>query len=248
MASLDSTTPSAFIYRGQRNSTWTLRSTLHRTGFFSGFSNLRIYFDTVLPKVHEAIETWTGRRWDLAHPHGLAKFAAFLQHNGFPTPLLDWTRSPYIAAYFAFESVWNLEPQSDLVSIYRFSASEWHRRYHQHNNVQDLSPHVSILAPRAVGNHKLALQQGCFTWSTIPNAEEHIEANEEFPHQFLKKYEIPAAERPCVMRELSSMGITAIHMMPSVESVCRKAWEDFLISFEPFMSEANSQKPSGNSI
>jgi hypothetical protein len=238
--SLDLATPGAFIYRGQRNSAWTLKSTLHRTEIFAETSKSKPYFDVLLPRVHEAMETWTGRSWDLVH--GLAEFLAFLQHNGFPTPLLDWTRSPYIAAYFAFESIRDLVPQQDqFVAIYKFAAREWHKRYVQHDNVQNLSPHVSLLAPRMLGNPKLALQQGCFTWSTVSDVEEFIKSSEEFPRQFLTKYEFPARERPCIMRELSSMGITAIQMMPSVESVCKKAWEDFLIGFEPYVRPGSSQ-------
>jgi FRG domain len=33
---------------------------------------------------------------------GAATYMTHLRHNGFPSPLLDWSKSPHIGAYFAF--------------------------------------------------------------------------------------------------------------------------------------------------
>ncbi len=227
-AAEDLTADGAFVYRGQRDSSWVLASTLHRTTIVRSLQDIKNYADFVLPQVYEALEAWTGRKWNLKDSLELAEFLAFLQHNGFPTPLLDWTYSPYIAAYFAFESVNHFAPQTDEVAIYSFDARAWSQAYKQLYDFADLHPHVSVLRPRNVGNHKLALQQGCFTWSNVPDIEIHIRLNETDGRKFLDKFTLATTERPRVMRELSLMGISAIQLMPSVESVCKKALEDFI--------------------
>ena len=45
-----------------------------------------------------------------------------MRHLSFPTPLLDWTKNPFIAAYFAFK---NIREESDGVSIFLFDREAW---------------------------------------------------------------------------------------------------------------------------
>jgi hypothetical protein len=222
----------SYIYRGQSDSNWTLISSLVRTGMVQSLGDFQAYFNLVLPQVKEKIQAWEGRDWNLADQLGLAEFVAYLQHNGFPTPLLDWTLSPYVAAYFAFEGVDPFNAKSESVSIYCFNAGAWRNKFKQENNIAHEPSHVSLLHPRIVGNHKLALQQGCFTFSNVIDVEVHIRDCETEADHFLDKYILKADERPKVMKELSLMGISAVQLMPSIESVCKKALND-LIGLSP---------------
>lgn len=218
----------AVIYRGQRLASWGLVSSVHRTALVRSIHDLKGYADYMLPRIHDALEAWVGRSWDLKNPMGLAEFLAFIQHNGFPTPLLDWTESPYIAAYFAFEGVNHFKPQPEHVAIFAFNQSAWTSTFKQVYDFTDFTPHVSVLRPRQIGNHELAVQQGCFTVTNVLDVEQHIRFNESAERKFLIKYELDVRERPKVIRELSLMGVSAVQLMPSVEAVCKKALEDLI--------------------
>lgn len=124
-----------WIFRGQRRSAWPLETTLER--------------DTPENAAKADSETQLVREFRRrAHlyvsPHALpesdVEWLALMQHHGAPTRLLDFTRSPYVAIYFAVEraekddeffSVWAIDElgcRHAMGARVRESLPEWNEK------------------------------------------------------------------------------------------------------------------------
>ena len=232
----------AYIFRGQANSEWLLSTSIHRTGQVRTQKDFSFYFDKIIQAALEPVEAWDGSRRDLKNEFQMAEFLALLQHNGFPTPLLDWTFSPYIAAYFAFENINHFFPQHEKVAIYAFHQEEWLKTYKQTYDWREEEAHVTLLNPTYRGNHKQMLQQGTYLFTNQPNVEDHILHNEKQKGQFLHKYEISVKERVNVFKDLKAMNISALQLAPSIESVCKKAFEDICVNLPVGLTPREHEK------
>ncbi len=89
-----------YIWRGQKED-WQLKSSFDRNSFTKKFS----YLFGRQKVVDKLLEKFKKKLLDL--PRATISndddgIWAIGQHYGLPTPLLDWTTNPYIAAYFAF--------------------------------------------------------------------------------------------------------------------------------------------------
>jgi len=111
---------SEFMYRGQPNSDWHLKTTLER--IIHKEISMLDYYRIVHFSKHR-VETFTEKSWDIPSIEEYKElleenkdelfwdtfpaydYIAYLRHLGFPSPLLDWTSSPYVAAFFAFDKV-----------------------------------------------------------------------------------------------------------------------------------------------
>jgi len=206
------------LFRGQSDSGWLLESTLDRLQKGMSVSD---YYNNIIRVVHKHVETCTDRKWDLDKKVSLGEFdlpayefMAYLRHNGFPSPLLDWTRSPYIAAYFAFGDIYLTSKDKEYVSIFVCPKHFWCGE----------EPHIRSLGPTIATHRNHYLQQSEYTICVKKLGEERYYANHEdvLPHEnrdALVKYNIPISEQQKVLKKLDSMNITGYSLFNSETSL-----------------------------
>ena len=222
-------------FRGQANAEWKLQTTLERRTE-NPFSFLDYY--RLALKIKPEIETVSGAVWEMPSHADLSawtkkfdethynmkayEFLAYLRHNGFPSPLLDWSYSPYVAAYFAFASA---SYAHSAIFVYAESP----------NGLKGSSsdePAVRALGPWARTHRRHFLQQSRYTvcgtlstdegWIFVPHqtAFENPRRNQNNQNQqdVLWKIVIPTSERLKVMALLDQFNLNAFSLFGSEES------------------------------
>jgi hypothetical protein len=217
-----------YYCRGHANEGWKLQTSFHRETTPNGITLLQ-YLDTIIPEVHYHISAVRDEIIDLRKEEEFGAFLALLQHHGFPTPLLDWTLSPYIAAYFAFKEVKDQYPETENVKVYIFDYLEWTTSFQQLLNLRDTKvQYVSVLRPYARFNPRLVPQQGAFTVTNVDDMEAYIFSRSvEVNKTFLYTALLSAKEKPNVLRELHLMGINEMTLFPSIDGICRAIKSQF---------------------
>ncbi len=230
---------SPIVWRGQKDADWKLEPTLARVARRMAAKK------TPLSKypVDRHLDTFRyatrGRRGP--SPRQIPKdetmeWWALGQHHGLATQLLDWTHSPYVAAFFAYAE--ETAPMNDLRAIYGLFESSvtkksselltnWDQQKKQLESKGDRSAInklgfaevVTFYRPLTDENQRLISQNGLFTKCPFRIdlegwVQKHFAGEEKAPK--LYKLLLPETERLTALRSLNRMNINYLTLFPDL--------------------------------
>jgi hypothetical protein len=208
-----------FLFRGQRDASWPLAPTFDRS-----FPDIRgkareILETRLIEEFKRQCEGDVSLRPILSDP--LASIA-LAQHHGLPTRLLDWSDSPYVAAFFAYQHALQAfgaifdTLKGDAVAIWILDTE--HYIWSERNGVQ-------VVAPAAWDNTRMQNQSGRFTLSRTPHRslQEYVAHFGDDGAGALRLVILPMNEGPEALADLDLMGINSASMFPGLDGRARAA-------------------------
>jgi hypothetical protein len=217
--------PYRYIFRGQPNNRWRLRTSFHR----SGRASLMRFVAQDIPTLHRQLGGMMTHHLDLRDPLHNAAFYSLIQHHGYPTPLLDWTYSPFIGAFFAYRGIrpGRAEPD-EWLRIFVFDKLHWSQDFKTVAFVTPPKLNFTVLEPLALNNPRVVPQQSVSSVTNIDDIETYLIRREaDRQKNYLLAVDLPAMERDNVMHELNLMGITAGSLFPGLEGACEQIRERY---------------------
>ncbi|MBI4296160.1 MAG: FRG domain-containing protein [Chloroflexi bacterium] len=239
-------TKRSWVFRGQKRQAcetngkwkWLLETSFERAcnrfGVTGAEERVKLE-DKMMREFQRRLHIYTSDIPDNSSPD---EWLSLMQHYGAPTRLLDFTYSPYVAAYFAFECA---EPETD-VAVWAVDATWCTERLEETN--KDLAKRYSLYGENREGtefkaifmasqphrlvlsvnpfrrNERLAYQKGVFlcpgdvTVGFMNNLSGFAGKNSQ---NYVIQYAIKGHDRDSVLRELESMNINRTTLFPGLD-------------------------------
>lgn len=217
-----------YVWRGQRESTWGLESSLDRLLRSRPRSQ------------HQRLAAEHAQRFKLAvrgrrgsNPARLEtedEWWALGQHHGLATPLLDWTASPFVALYFAFEDP--QRPASGERAVWALTGlRKKNEEIIANHKGPEPAPILDVIRPLQDENARLVSQAGLFSRVPIGDTvESWVKKNRagESRYAALLKIIIPDTGRIECLQTLTKMNINHLSLFPDIAGAghyCNKAMQ-----------------------
>lgn len=211
-------------FRGQRNAAWNVEPGIFRKEHRGSERNLTNRF-----------RSRAGTRYDnLPNYDDLALWLSLMQHYGLPTRLLDWSRSPLVAVYFALESyIYSNAAQPEDAAIWILRPHTLNRKELAEDVTPSIEAHIcedfigpafshryeetqGVLAAMAAEHDlRMFVQQGCFTIHSDPTPLDVRPGHEEY----LSKLIIPKDSVREMAHQIDICGFRKGDIFPDLQNL-----------------------------
>jgi hypothetical protein len=232
----------SYIWRGQRCDDWELESTLDRLVKKRKPRYPKRFIEAHLKRFQLATR---GRRG--INPQVIDNendWWALGQHHGLATPLLDWTTSPFIAAFFAYIKTGSNQTDHRVIyALHRSIVENYARRIAKEQTKEntekfkklrdsganvnglpsvlqkEVEPTIQFVQPLSDENQRLVNQSGLFTRFTYKKSlRDWIQDNlhPAIGDHVLIKFRIPDKDRIRCLQNLNRMNINHLSLFPDL--------------------------------
>src|ERR1700690_4240157 len=218
---------SNWAFRGERDERWPLYSSLSR--YLQNFGVSPAAWPEQESRILRVFKRKAHQFLDKPpDPDDDFQWVALMQHHGAPTRLIDFTWSPYVAAFFALERtladgvVWAMNPA-------RVDSSRAAKR----NRMDPRLPgnfaryfltgkhHVIWMGEPHTMNRRLIAQSGTFAMPGVLDVPIEEILSDRDQENILAKFILTNAVREVGMRELYRMNITYATLFPDLDGLAR---------------------------
>jgi FRG domain len=243
------TSSSPLLFRGQPNSEFSLTTTLERAGCEA------MLFDEyylLVSRVRPAIETFTGVKWEVPDYNlaigesfhnrelfsigpgsfpsvELYRYLVYLRHHGFPSPLLDWSRTPNVAAFFAFRDLASRPDSGRPAKRSIYVYCEYPKGF-KGGAVGE--PAMRVIGPYIRSHPRHFRQQSDYTISAVFDEQqgwkfhphESVIGSRGDKQDALWKFNLPSSEGAKVLALLNQYNLSAFSLFDSDEALLETMW------------------------
>ena len=223
-----------WIYRGQGDASWDLSTSFERTGLSEKHEFLEM---GILSDFKSGLSIYNNNE---PKPNTIVEWLSLLQHHGGATRLLDFTYSPFIASFFAFEnhiadevSIWAIDQDYISKRLFNFlhkndygenfkefmnmTADENYSKIFFENNLDCVIP----IEPFTM--IKRYFQQQSTFLSTGNSRSPFMEQLDFLTNgdKFIFKFILPSKLRTSILNELHLMNINKVSLFPDLDGYAK---------------------------
>ena len=234
------------FFCGQSNANWLIKSSLERMKIPSiPFKKYYSHLDFLKPEINSF-----GKRFERksAFPNGYKddfsdyyeisfdrfpelEYLTYLRHHGFPSPLIDFSQSEYIALFFACEdAICSVGSKVENGKVFIMQSRLWEDGGASMTEIHRIGHYIETDQRHIFqqSEYLIACRFSDGFWSFAPFMSADCWLNQEIRSESFLEIDISASAKIELLRELAKMNINHFTLYRDEDSLMKKLTFDFL--------------------